>query len=280
MQRSARLLSTALPRALPSSSTTASSSLTAGKTATNSLRARASPSIPVNLRTAATAAVKTAPAANSKTPYSNYKSAAPMAPAKTPRKTTKSQVAAPGEPAPKPSEPVFDPTFPVPQPAAALPDYAALAPPLHPTPPSPLPPHSIHLVEAPGFADSAESLHAGSDWSTSFHGLSSKPFDKEVAQILMRPLNIKDIEIKPGMWIALPNRRVFADFAEYCHQTVCCIYQRSSTDERSTRHSVLVGGGWHPEAKPRSGRGLSVVNGDWCVLVGKQTAKNLAEKAA
>jgi hypothetical protein len=62
------------------------------------------------------------------------------------------------------------------------------------------PPHSIHLVEAPGFDDPAESVQAGNDWSKSFHGLSSKPFDKEVAQILMRPLNIKDIEIKPGAY--------------------------------------------------------------------------------
>jgi hypothetical protein len=36
------------------------------------------------------------------------------------------------------------------------------------------------------------------DWSNSFHGLSVKPFDREIAERLMRPLDPKDVEIKPG----------------------------------------------------------------------------------
>jgi hypothetical protein len=36
------------------------------------------------------------------------------------------------------------------------------------------------------------------DWSTSFAGLSQKPFDKEVADALLKPLAKEDIEVKPG----------------------------------------------------------------------------------
>ena len=36
------------------------------------------------------------------------------------------------------------------------------------------------------------------DWSRSFHGLSLQPFDKEISDILMTPVDPLDIEIKPG----------------------------------------------------------------------------------
>ena len=38
-----------------------------------------------------------------------------------------------------------------------------------------------------------------SDWSRSFHGLASQPFDKEITEILLAPINPIDVEIKPGM---------------------------------------------------------------------------------
>ena len=37
-----------------------------------------------------------------------------------------------------------------------------------------------------------------SDWSTSFSGLSQQPFDREVADALLKPLQVADIELKPG----------------------------------------------------------------------------------
>lgn len=197
MQQSSRLLSM-IPRSLASSST-----------ASQVLLTRATfPKTPI--RTAATSAAKTVPTSSTKPSYSRYTPAAApaVAPAstvappkaRTTKKSTRAEstVAPTNAAAPSIAEPVIDATFPLPQPAAAIPDYAALAPPLEPSVASTSPPHSIHLVEAPGFDDPAESVQAGNDWSKSFHGLSSKPFDKEVAQILMRPLNIKDIEIKPG----------------------------------------------------------------------------------
>lgn len=36
------------------------------------------------------------------------------------------------------------------------------------------------------------------DWSKSYFGLSAQPFDKEVAEILMAPVDPLDIEMKPG----------------------------------------------------------------------------------
>jgi hypothetical protein len=36
------------------------------------------------------------------------------------------------------------------------------------------------------------------DWSTSFAGLSQRPFDKEIANALLRPLSKDDVEVKPG----------------------------------------------------------------------------------
>lgn len=91
-------------------------------------------------------------------------------------------------------------SFPDPQPVAELPDYARLAPPIdhsgaparrtEPALPSPaLSEHPVH---------SGRNAEVGEDWTTSFYGLSAKPFPKDVANVLLRPLAPTDIEIKPG----------------------------------------------------------------------------------
>jgi hypothetical protein len=36
------------------------------------------------------------------------------------------------------------------------------------------------------------------DWSKSYHGLSSTPFPKDIAEFLQAPLDPLDIEMKPG----------------------------------------------------------------------------------
>jgi hypothetical protein len=36
------------------------------------------------------------------------------------------------------------------------------------------------------------------DWSKSYFGLSAHPFTKEVAEVLMAPVNPMDVEMKPG----------------------------------------------------------------------------------
>ena len=37
------------------------------------------------------------------------------------------------------------------------------------------------------------------DWSRSFHGLSTQPFSEEAAKVLTAPVEIDDVEIKPGI---------------------------------------------------------------------------------
>ena len=62
----------------------------------------------------------------------------------------------------------------------------APAPPikLESTPPSPLP----DVLGSDGTTD----------WSKSYFGLSSQPFAKEIAAVLMAPLDPMDVEMKPG----------------------------------------------------------------------------------
>ncbi|RMZ81347.1 hypothetical protein DV738_g2247, partial [Chaetothyriales sp. CBS 135597] len=43
------------------------------------------------------------------------------------------------------------------------------------------------------------------DWSKSFHGLSAQPFSKEIADILLAPVDPEDVEIKPDGIIFLPE---------------------------------------------------------------------------
>lgn len=43
------------------------------------------------------------------------------------------------------------------------------------------------------------------DWTKSFHGLSTEPFSKEAAEVLLAPLNPLDVEIKPDGIIYLPE---------------------------------------------------------------------------
>ncbi|TDL29375.1 mitochondrial genome maintenance MGM101 [Rickenella mellea] len=45
----------------------------------------------------------------------------------------------------------------------------------------------------------------GNDWSKSYFGLSSEPFSKEAADILMAPIDPLDIEMKPDGLIYLPE---------------------------------------------------------------------------
>jgi len=45
----------------------------------------------------------------------------------------------------------------------------------------------------------------GIDWSSSFHGLSTTPFEPRVAEILMRRVDADDVEVKPDGIIYLPE---------------------------------------------------------------------------
>ncbi|MCJ1243305.1 hypothetical protein MMC30_000502 [Trapelia coarctata] len=43
------------------------------------------------------------------------------------------------------------------------------------------------------------------DWAHSFHGLSTEPFSKEAAEVLLQPITPQDIEVKPDGIIYLPE---------------------------------------------------------------------------
>jgi hypothetical protein len=52
----------------------------------------------------------------------------------------------------------------------------------------------IQVLSTPTATGAAEDV----DWQTSFHGISTVPFSQKQAEVLMRPLEPREIEIKPG----------------------------------------------------------------------------------
>ena len=59
-----------------------------------------------------------------------------------------------------------------------------------------------------GLADEPLILDEGTrqvDWTRSFHGLSSQPFSKEAADVLLAPIPFDDVEVKPDGIIYLPE---------------------------------------------------------------------------
>ncbi|PWW75464.1 mitochondrial genome maintenance protein Mgm101 [Tuber magnatum] len=65
-------------------------------------------------------------------------------------------------------------------------------------------------ISKSGFNDAPEILlDEGSgekvDWARSFHGLSTEPFSKEAAAVLLAPVNPEDVEIKPDGILYLPE---------------------------------------------------------------------------
>ncbi|KAH6678699.1 mitochondrial genome maintenance protein MGM101, mitochondrial precursor [Halenospora varia] len=59
-----------------------------------------------------------------------------------------------------------------------------------------------------GLADEPLILDEGSrqvDWTKSYHGLSSQPFAKEAADVLLAPIPFDDVEVKPDGIIYLPE---------------------------------------------------------------------------
>jgi Mitochondrial genome maintenance MGM101 len=45
-----------------------------------------------------------------------------------------------------------------------------------------------------------ESQQEGTDWSKSYHGLSTQAFSKDIAEVLLAPIDPLDVEMKPGMY--------------------------------------------------------------------------------
>lgn len=55
------------------------------------------------------------------------------------------------------------------------------------------------------FLPEANGNNHGTDWSKSYHGLSSQAFSKEIAEILLAPIDPLDVEMKPDGLIYLPE---------------------------------------------------------------------------
>jgi hypothetical protein len=49
-----------------------------------------------------------------------------------------------------------------------------------------------------------EGQQQGTDWSKSYSGLSTQAFSKDIADILLAPIDPFDVEMKPGAFICLP----------------------------------------------------------------------------
>lgn len=56
---------------------------------------------------------------------------------------------------------------------------------------------------AASFLPEANGNNHGTDWSKSYHGLSSQAFSKEIAEILLAPIDPLDVEMKPGKFETL-----------------------------------------------------------------------------
>ncbi|KAK6615403.1 hypothetical protein H4I95_00555 [Botrytis cinerea] len=64
-----------------------------------------------------------------------------------------------------------------------------------------------------GLADQPLILDEGArqvDWARSFHGLSSQPFSKEAADILLAPIPADDVEVKPDVSVARGEQDYFS----------------------------------------------------------------------
>jgi hypothetical protein len=62
---------------------------------------------------------------------------------------------------------------------------------------SEIPPPS---VEPPVVNGNGNGGDTPTDWSKSYHGLSEQAFSKDIAEILLAPIDPMDIEMKPGVF--------------------------------------------------------------------------------
>ena len=80
--------------------------------------------------------------------------------------------------------------------------------------PLPVAPAPVKLEQS--LLPDAVSSDGTTDWSKSYSGLSSHPFAKDVAEVLLAPLDLMDIEMKPGKVIFIKRRRfLLCSFMEF-----------------------------------------------------------------
>jgi hypothetical protein len=110
---------------------------------------------------------------------------------------------------------------------------------------------------------------AATDWSKSYHGLSSAAFPREAAEILQAPLDPNDIEMKPGRLALVHKGELQIKCLHNSFKMESCTYRKSSIGAFSTKLLVPVAGVWHREAKRMSAPRSSVVNMRLSVLGGE-----------
>lgn len=96
------------------------------------------------------------------------------------------------------------------------------------------------------------------DWSTSFAGLSQRPFDKEAANALLRPLQKDDVEIKPGE----------LDPRESCLLSVAAdvsdgLLYLPEIKYRRTLNAAFGPGGWGLAPRGETHVGPRIVSREW-----------------
>ncbi|TXT05949.1 hypothetical protein VHUM_03710 [Vanrija humicola] len=88
------------------------------------------------------------------------------------------------------------------------------------------------------------------DWTTSFRGLSERPFDKDVADALLKPLDPDDVEIKPDGLLYLPEIKY-----------------------RRTLNAAFGPGGWGMAPRGETHVGQRIVSREWgLVCLGRLVA--------
>ena len=68
----------------------------------------------------------------------------------------------------------------------------------------------LHNITKSGLFDRPSELdlennNSHVDWARSFHGLSAEPFSKEAAAVLLEPISMEDVEIKPDGIVYMPE---------------------------------------------------------------------------
>ncbi|WRT70249.1 uncharacterized protein IL334_007244 [Kwoniella shivajii] len=105
---------------------------------------------------------------------------------------------------------------------------------------SPLPTASGTVVQGDGGIQGEASIGSGTDWSSSFAGLSERPFPKEVADELLKELKPQDVEIKPDGLLYLPEIKY-----------------------RRTLNAAFGPGGWGLAPRGETNVGPRIVSREW-----------------
>lgn len=106
------------------------------------------------------------------------------------------------------------------------------------------------------------SAPAGSDWTTSFYGLSQQPFSKEVAEALLKPLEPEDVELKPGMLPILQClTKKIREFAKLTGPDG--LLYLPEIKYRRTLNAAFGPGGWGLAPRGETNVGPRIVSREW-----------------